>query len=44
MPLVIGAFGTVLGTAPAFWLMGSALIGGGWSAHRWTRGAERGRH
>jgi cyanate permease len=41
LPLVIGAFGTVLGAAPAFWLMSSALIGGGWSAHRWTRGAPR---
>jgi cyanate permease len=41
LPLVIGAFGTVLGAAPAFWLMASALIGGGWSAHRWTRGAPR---
>lgn len=37
LPLVIGAFGTVLGAAPAFWLMAAALIGGGWSAHRWTR-------
>jgi hypothetical protein len=41
LPLVIGAFGTVLGAAPAFWLMSSALIGGGWSAHRWTRRAPR---
>lgn len=37
LPLVIGAFGTVLGAAPAFWLMAATLIGGGWSAHRWTR-------
>jgi MFS family permease len=37
LPLVIGAFGTVLGAGPAFWLMAAALIGGGWSAHRWTR-------
>jgi hypothetical protein len=37
LPLVIGAFGTVLGAAPAFWLMATALVGGGWSAHRWTR-------
>ena len=43
LPLVIGAFGTVLGAAPAFWLMASALIGGGWSAHRWTRLTERAR-
>jgi predicted MFS family arabinose efflux permease len=37
LPLVIGAFGTVLGAGPAFWLMAAGLIGGGWSAHRWTR-------
>ncbi|MDH5209238.1 MAG: MFS transporter, partial [Burkholderiaceae bacterium] len=37
LPLVFGAFGTVLGTSPAFSLMGAALVGGGWSAHRWTR-------
>ncbi|MGZ8254124.1 MAG: MFS transporter, partial [Burkholderiaceae bacterium] len=37
LPLVIGAFGTVLGAAPAFWLMATAMLGGGWSAHRWTR-------
>jgi len=43
LPLVIGAFGTVLGAAPAFWLMASALIGGGWSAHRWTRGRHGGK-
>ena len=41
LPLVFGAFGTVLGAAPAFWLMASALIGGGWSAHRWTRDGAR---
>ena len=37
LPLVIGAFGTVLGAAPAFWLMSTLLFSGGWSAHRWTR-------
>jgi MFS family permease len=36
LPLVFGAFGTVLGAAPAFWLMATAMIGVGWSAHRWT--------
>jgi len=41
LPLVIGAFGTVLGAAPAFWLMATALVGGGWSAHRWTRDGHR---
>ncbi len=35
LPLVIGAFGTVLGAAPAFWLMAVTLVGGGWSARRW---------
>lgn len=37
LPLVIGAFGTVLGAAPAFWLMAALLTGGGWSARRWER-------
>ncbi|MGB2817267.1 MAG: MFS transporter [Burkholderiaceae bacterium] len=37
LPLVIGAFGTVLGAAPAFWLMSTALASSGWAAHRWTR-------
>jgi predicted MFS family arabinose efflux permease len=41
LPLVIGAFGTVLGAGPAFWLMGGTLIGGGWSAHRWNRAKAR---
>lgn len=36
LPLVIGAFGTVLGAGPAFWLMSATLIGGGWSARRWA--------
>jgi MFS family permease len=40
LPLVIGAFGTVLGAAPAFWLMASALVGGGWRAHGWSRHAR----
>jgi MFS family permease len=40
LPLVIGAFGTVLGAAPAFWLMASTLIGGGWRAHGWSRRAR----
>ena len=37
LPLVIGAFGTVLGAAPAFWLMAGTLVSGGWSARRWDR-------
>ncbi len=37
LPLVIGAFGTVLGTGPAFWLMAGTLVSGGWSARRWDR-------
>jgi MFS family permease len=36
-PLVFGAFGTVVGNIPAMVLMAAILIGGGWSAHRWTR-------
>lgn len=43
MPLVIGAFGTVLGAAPPFFLMAAALLAGGWSARRWTREAQRDR-
>jgi MFS family permease len=43
LPLVIGAFGTVLGAAPAFWLMATAMLGGGWTAHRWTRDGHGGR-
>ena len=35
LPLVIGAFGAVLGAAAGFWLMSAALLGGGWSA--WQR-------
>jgi MFS family permease len=35
LPLVIGAFGSVLGAAAGFWLMATALVGGGWSA--WGR-------
>ncbi len=35
LPLVIGAFGSVLGAAAGFWLMSAALVGGGWSA--WER-------
>lgn len=32
LPLVLGAFGSVLGAGAAFWLMATALAGGGWSA------------
>ncbi len=32
LPLVLGAFGSVLGAGAAFWLMAAALTGGGWSA------------
>jgi predicted MFS family arabinose efflux permease len=42
LPLVIGAFGSVLGAAAGFWLMAAALAGGGWSARgRWHREAHR---
>jgi predicted MFS family arabinose efflux permease len=41
LPLVIGAFGSVLGTAAGFWLMASALIGGGWSARQRMRMERR---
>ena len=37
LPLVIGAFGSVLGAAAGFWLMAAALIGGGWSARQRLR-------
>jgi MFS family permease len=32
LPLVIGAFGSVVGAGAGFWLMAAALVGGGWSA------------
>jgi predicted MFS family arabinose efflux permease len=34
LPLVIGAFGSVVGAGAGFWLMAAALVGGGWSAGR----------
>jgi predicted MFS family arabinose efflux permease len=34
LPLVIGAFGSVVGAGAGFWLMAVALVGGGWSAWR----------
>jgi MFS family permease len=34
LPLVFGAFGAVLGTAPAFWLMASVMAGGAWTSWR----------
>jgi predicted MFS family arabinose efflux permease len=34
LPLIIGAFGSVLGAASGFWMMAAALIGGGWSARQ----------
>jgi hypothetical protein len=34
LPLVIGAFGSVLGTAAGFWMMSVALAGGSWSARQ----------
>lgn len=34
LPLVFGAFGSVLGAGPAFWLMASMLGAGGWTAWR----------
>jgi MFS family permease len=34
LPLVFGAFGAVLGTGPAFWLMASVMAAGGWTSWR----------
>jgi predicted MFS family arabinose efflux permease len=34
LPLVIGAFGSVVGAGAGFWLMAVALVGGGFSASR----------
>ena len=34
LPLVFGAFGSVLGAGPAFWLMAILLGAGGWTAWR----------
>jgi cyanate permease len=38
LPLVFGAFGSVLGAGAAFWLIAVALASGGWTAHRrWSK-------
>jgi MFS family permease len=37
LPLVIGAFGSVLGTAAGFWLMAAGLSGGAWNARQRMR-------
>lgn len=43
LPLVFGAFGSVLGAAAAFWLMAGVMGAGGWTA--WRRmNVERPRH
>jgi MFS family permease len=34
LPLVFGAFGAVLGTGAAFWLMASVMAGGAWTSWR----------
>jgi MFS family permease len=34
LPLVFGAFGAVLGTGPAFWLMAAVMAGGAWTSWR----------
>lgn len=34
VPLLAGAVGAAFGVAPAFWFLGAALMGGGWSARR----------
>jgi len=34
LPLVFGAFGSLLGAGPAFWLMAMLLGGAGWTAWR----------
>lgn len=34
LPLVIGAFGSLVGAGAGFWLMAVALMGGGWNASR----------
>ena len=37
LPLLFGAFGSVLGAGATFWLIASALMAGGWTAHlRWA--------
>lgn len=40
LPLVLGAFGSVLGAAAGFWLMAIALAGGGWSAKQRLKAEE----
>jgi hypothetical protein len=34
LPLVFGAFGAVLGTGAAFWLMSGVMAAGGWTSWR----------
>lgn len=34
LPLLIGAFGSLVGAGAGFWLMAAALVGGGWGAWR----------
>ena len=42
LPLVIGAFGSVLGAAAGFWMIAAALAGGGVSAWRRLQVEPRG--
>ena len=46
LPLVIGAFGSVLGAAAGFWMMAAGLTGGSWSARQSMKLEHRrtGRH
>jgi len=41
LPLVIGAFGSVLGTAAGFWMMATGLSGGAWNARQRLRAEQR---
>jgi MFS family permease len=41
LPLVFGAFGAVLGTGPAFWLMAGVMAAGSWTSWRRLRTEDR---
>ena len=34
VPLLAGSIGAMVGVAPAFWVLGAALLAGGWSANK----------
>jgi hypothetical protein len=41
LPLVFGAFGAVVGTGAAFWLMSGVMAAGGWTSWRRMKDEHR---